>query len=361
MTVADNTLKLNVGTNFDPALLDGLVQLNERGGVARVTELFGSLPGVNPIGTARPAFRLRDGTLDTLREHVTTARAHGMTLNYTVNVSVVDPRMLHERDVLIRTFLDDLQDIGVGRVIVAHPLVAQVIAERAPALPIELSTIMQIRHPRQLTLLKARCPSIDKLCLDVYANRNAVLLAELRDASRDLGIKLEALANEFCVYECPDRNACYDLHALDMTPDDVKLFGHYPMGQCIRTRIMDPREWLHARFILPQWMRFYADRYNVATFKVSGRTHPTAYILSVAAAYVAGLFDGNLLTLWADVENIGRAEAAYRAPRVHIDSGMLTEAEFLRPYFERVMTQTAVNAHIAQWYARATTLSGAQS
>lgn len=326
-------ISLKIGCNFDLALLPGLAALNEQYPDApwRINELYGSLANVNPIGTARPAFRLQDGDADDLARYASAAKAVGMGINYTLNVSMVDPRELKAKEVEIATFLDFLMQIGIVRVTVAHPLVAKLVNDNS-SLPIELSTIMQIRHPRQLRQLKERVPGIQKLCIDVFANRDTMLLYSLRDEAQQLGISLEAIANEFCVYECPDRNQCYDLHALNLTKDDTKLFGHYPMGNCIRERLINPIEWLYARFILPQWMPAYYSTFDIRSFKITGRTHPTAYILKVADIYMSGEFTGNLLELWADVANIGRLEAEYQAPRTHLDVSKM-RSDFLDFYF----------------------------
>jgi hypothetical protein len=330
-------IRYKVGTNFDPNLLVGLGELNSKYGDRswRITELYGSLPSVNPIGTARPGFRLQDGDRDFLRSYVKDALELGMGLNYTINTSSVDPRVLKERESEIAEFLEYLSEIGVVRVTVAHPLVAQLVYSLAPSLPIELSTILQIRHPRQLELLKARCPSIQKICLDVFANRDREKLVEFYEIGHKLDLALEVIVNEFCIYECPDRNPCYDLHALDLTKDETKLFGRYPMGNCIRERIMSPIEWLWARFILPQWVRTYYEKFGITSFKITGRTHPTAYILRTVEAYMSGSFTGNLLELWADVENIGRLESEYRQPRIVLDMAKIEEAgsAFLDFYF----------------------------
>lgn len=317
-------ISLKIGCNFDLALLDGLAALNLKYPEQpwAIRELYGSLPSVNPIGTARPTFRLQDHDEQFLCDYVSKASRCLMGMNYTLNTSMVDPRQLHEKEPEIKRFLEFLQTIGVARVTVAHPLVAKIVHFNS-SLPIELSTIMQIRHLRQLELLKARHPSITKLCIDVFANRNMPLLQDLALVARDLGITLEAIANEFCIYECPDRNPCYDLHALNLTQDETKLYGHYPMGNCIRERITSPIEWLYARFILPQWMALYYRKFDIASFKITGRTHPTPYILQVAEHYMRGRFEGNLLELWADVENIGRLESEYKSPRILLEASKL--------------------------------------
>jgi len=325
------------GCNFDYDLLSGLGVLNAKYPEQqwRITELYGSLPSVNPIGTARPGFRLQDGDREFLAAYVEEANELGIGLNYTINTSSVDPRVLKEREAEIGGFLEYLGEIGVVRVTVAHPLVAQIVSSLSPSMPIELSTILQLRHPRQLELLRERCPSIQKICLDVFANRDAEKLAAFSEVGRALGLALEVIVNEFCIYECPDRNPCYDLHALDLSQDETRLFGRYPMGNCIRERIMSPIEWLWARFILPQWVRTYYEKFGITSFKITGRTHPTAYILRTAEAYMSGSFTGNLLELWADVENIGRLESEYRQPRTVLDMSKIeaVPGTFLDFYF----------------------------
>jgi collagenase-like PrtC family protease len=339
-----------VGCNFDLALIDGLADLNVKyhDKAWQITELYGSLPSVNPIGTARPTFRLKDADEKYLALYVKTAQDCGIGLNYTINVSAVDPRVLKEHETEIKTFLDYLFDIGVARVTVAHPLVGQMVNDLCSRMPIELSTILQIRHPRQLEQLKERCPSIQKICLDVFMNRDQDKLGAFKDVARHLGITLEMIVNEFCIYECPDRNPCYDLHALNLTKEDVKLFNHYPMGNCIRERMTQPIEWLWARFILPQWVHDYYDKFNIQSFKITGRTHPTSYIMRVTEAYMSGQYDGNLVELWADVENIGKLEQDYHQPRTILNTQKIP-ANFLAFYFNYLpVTYTREKAYLTK-------------
>jgi len=330
---------LKIGCNFDLELIDQLAALNTKypNSRAKVGELYGSLPSVNPIGSARPNFRLKDGDQTFLADYVKKANANGIVINYTLNTSAVDPRQLIKTEKEIASFLQWLQDIGVRRVTVAHPLVAQLVSTHS-SLPMELSTILQIRHPRQLETFKKRYPQIDKICIDVFANRDKEKLHILEDIGRKLKIRLEVIANEFCIFECIDRNQCYDFHALNLTLDETKLFGRYPMGRCISNRIIDPIEWLYARFILPQWMDTYYHKFGIESFKITGRTHPTAFVVKVSEAYMQESYTGNLLELWADVENIGRIESEYRSPRVHIDCGKLPN--FMDFYFNSAFPVT---------------------
>lgn len=364
-------MRLNAGCNFDPGLLAGIVELNEQSGRPeggwpdgdclkggtrpsgwrRVTELYGSVPGFNPLGTARPDFRLRAVDESELESFVAEAAKFGIAVNYTVNSSIVDPRDLHDRMPEIERFLARLQEIGVARVTVAHPLIAKIVQERSE-LPIELSTILALRNARQLSEFCDRCSRIDKVCLDVNGNRDFARIADLHAEAVLRGVDLEVLVNEFCVVDCVDRTACYDFHSLNLSDRERRLHNNYPMGNCIAARIKDPVQWLAARFILPQWFEFYAGL-GIDCAKVSGRTHSTAYILATLAAYMDDRYDGNLLRLWADVENIGRAEDQQHEPRYYIDASKL-DVDFLefykhphsfrdeREYLEQVLSETMV-------------------
>jgi hypothetical protein len=672
-------ISFKVGCNFDCELVSGLAALNERypDKPWRITELYGSVPSVNPIGNARPDWRLQDLSRDGLVAFSEVAQANGFGLNYTLNTSSVDPRNLNCKLDEVKEFLRYLHDdVNVLRVTVAHPLVAQVVQDESD-LPIELSTILQIRHPRQLEEFKRRYPRIEKLCIDVPAGTivetpgGAKKIEDLREGeyvlsgkgdittvshclkrrysgvmvkiraqglgdpvvctadhpiavmrgngkidskprrwlprlatgpewvkaseievgdfvltptfhrfsrcmpveleedlklieempeffglyvaeghalpedghigislgddetelqelatrsleklgcatvgphatserglqitgcSKDLAAKLvrlcgrysenkhipyvameyatdstltrivdgymagdgsvgkygveytgfvttasttsfelthqlrrvvqalggkpilrpveeytdesgvhhqrsyylkwiptsddtwmpsgagrnytariqdgvrresEAITGEYvwmpvtsvkhyedstvvynltcgptntfvaggiavhnCVYECCDRNQCYDLHALNLSVEAVKLFRKYPMGNCVASRIRDPREWLMARFILPQWIEQYHRRFNIESFKITGRTHPTPYILRTTETYMSGSYTGNLLELWADVEYLGKLASEHRAPRVYLDCAKLSP-DFLEFYFSR--------------------------
>lgn len=312
--------------------MEGLGYLNHTYGRGdrRIVEAFGSLPSFNPFGTARPSFRLKDRSKGFLRLYVQRLREYGIDLNYTLNVSFVDPRVLDMRKLEIATFLQALESMGIRRVTIAHPLVGQIVSRHSD-LNIEVSTIAQIRSVRQLSLWKERCPTVDKLCVDVFSNRDWHLMESLSRAAREMEIRLEILVNEFCVHDCIDRNHCYDIHSIDVGPENRKLFNSYPMGNCMRERITNPVEWLRARFVLPQWVDWYHERLGIDSFKISGRTHPTKYILWVTEQYLKGHYGGNLLELWADVENIGRAHEEWHSPRVFIDCSKFPD-DFLNHY-----------------------------
>ena len=318
-----------VGSNWDPALLRGLAELNGKFlGRAKVTELFGSLSNLNPFGTARPAFRIQERTEEELRAFAAAAKQYGIWLNYTANVSMVDPRVLHGRKKEIRDFLELIEELGFRRITIAHPLVGEIVAAQS-SIPIELSTILQVRDIRQLRLLKSRIPTVDKICIDVFKNRDFAWLDEFLVECEDMGITPELLVNEFCIMDCIDRNSCYDLHSLNMAKEETALFARYPMGRCIRLRYNDPVEWIRSRFMLPQDLpRYQTHGYN--HFKISGRTHPTPYILRTTEAYMQGFFTGNMLDLWGQLENIINPEAHARRTIIVGKPGLVDD--FLGPW-----------------------------
>jgi len=193
-----------------------------------------------------------------------------------------------------------------------------------------------VKHPRQLYDLKEMAPNINKVCADVYTNRNGALLRELTKHAKKLNIQFELLANEFCIDQCAVRDQCYHAHVVNKTIDDTKKFGAWPMGYCIGHREQDPAEWLYANFILPQHMKIYQDIFDIDSFKITGRTAPTKYLSWIIEQYMNKNFDGNLLELWQDVKNISRVEKGiedFIPPKYEIKTNPL-DINFLLPFLK---------------------------
>jgi len=324
-------ISINCGFNFDPELPTILDKANreigEKTGI-RITEVYGSVPGIG-LGSVRQKSRLRATSLNQVMTILTDLRDRDIEFNYTVNRSVIrtlrdlgfslgSSPELAKLDYLVKSEL-------ITRLTICHPLLMEVFSERYK-LPIEISTVTQVMSPSQMRKLKERAPTIDKICMHLYSNRNFPLLREFVDVGKKLGIRIELLLNEFCSFQCPDRKYCYDLQSIQTYRETE--FDTYPHGRCIKDR-NDPVEWLKARFILPQWFEDYRMAARIKNYKLTGRTHPTKYIERVARIYLSGEYDGNLLDLWAHLENIER-EGKPIGPKFFIPSKGLKFDSFIK-------------------------------
>lgn len=301
---------INIGNNFAPELPAALGLANKIAedsptSVARITETYGSVPGIG-LGSVRSKSRLRVCDIETTIKTFQALRARKIEVNYTVNKSVLPTLASLKEDLrseAYKTFVSLVDGGLITRATVAHPLIMEILS-KGTGVPIEISTVTEISSPRQLHLLKKRAPTVDKLCVNLQYNRNIGMLKQFVEAGKELGIRIELLANEFCIFRCPDRAFCYSLQSCQDHQEHE--FDTYPMGRCIKAR-ENPVEWLKARFVLPQWMKLYQERLGINCFKVTGRTHSTAYLTRMAYAYTQGKWAGNLLGLWAQLENIEKS------------------------------------------------------
>ena len=302
-------ISINAGFNFDPELPDIIANLNHadpEGLNAKVTEVYGSVPGIG-LGSVRSKSRLKDLDIDETCEILQKLVDVGIEMNYTVNTSSIGTLADVSRLLLLEgySYLRILvRNKLIKRLTVSHPLLMEILSGDL-GVPIEVSTVTSVETPGQLIALHKRAPTIDKICMNLNHNRNFSMLRAFVKLGKELGIKIELLVNEFCTYRCVDRDYCYALQSCQTARET--LYDTYPHGRCIATRD-DPVEWLKARFILPQWMQIYSKWLGVKHFKLTGRTHPTPYIKRMIEIYLSEDFGGNLLDLWAHLENIESEE-----------------------------------------------------
>ncbi len=320
-----------VGSNFDPQLPFAFKALNDQYKGIRVEEVYGSIKDFKIFGSARPDFRLPNFDIKDFEKRIRDYNLCGISVNYTENTPIVDKAKINT--VEVKEKLRQLVNMGVSRITLAHPLSME-LTYQLSNMPIEISTIYAVNSDYQLRELKRRCPTINKVCLDVDVNRDFRSIFHLNKVGKELGIECELLANEFCLYNCVDRVQCYNDHTQISTETEASQFKRYPMGRCINSRL-DPVEWLRARFILPQSMKWYQQSVQIDRFKITGRTHPTKYILWIVEEYMKQNYNDNLLQLWADVKNIKRVskgEEDFLMPTFDINSAPFGD-EFLWKYW----------------------------
>ncbi len=182
--------------------------------------------------------------------------------------------------------------------IVAHPALLDRLHEdefRSASFRLTISTIMNVHSLAQLQWIKERWPRVKRVCPALWKNRDFSWLKRANDI-----IPLELLANEFCSMrgvECEGlfRQACYLGQSMDVSQWSA-------LDVCSAERKAHPESWLMARFILPQWIPYYVEQTGVKHFKVTGRTHPASFTYEVGLKYVQGKAEGNLLSLWGQLQ-----------------------------------------------------------
>lgn len=300
-------IKLMVGCTWDPSQLDLIAVLNEQYNSKniKITEMYGSLRAdYIKLPSARPDYRLPDINIKEFELYIKKASDKNISINYSCNgtfAGTVQDMARNEKQ-LARLF-KSLEDIGVSRLTLAHPLLIE-IANASCRLPIEISTIL---HSSTLANLSVyRNWRVDKVCLNLYLNRDFSFLRVYNKMARKYGISVSLIANEFCMFGSSPchgilRQACYDQSSNG--GNSSKHFSNWPFSRCHAARKENPSSWLKAGFILPQHLRKYLELTSIANFKITGRTNTLEHVLFLMQAYMSENYQGGLSSLWIDQGN----------------------------------------------------------
>lgn len=297
-------VNLDIGCDFSVEHVETIIALNKlENAKHRIDSVYGSPGAANPFGSVRPL--RREHTEENFFKHVYLLNEAGIRANITLNSLVPCRSRKVECNIfdntmtagLLQVYLKGMEGYNVA-LIVSHPgLLDWLHAWKGWAypLPITISTIMNVHRLSQMEYIKQRWPLVTKICPALWKNRD---FPWLKAANKI--ILLELLANEFCSIggiECEGlyRQTCYMAQSLG-----IKNWN--PMDVCIAERKKHPEAWLMARFILPQWLDKYKKKTGVEHFKITGRTHPASFIKDVGTKYVMGMAEGNLLSLWGQLE-----------------------------------------------------------
>lgn len=293
--------KLNVGLNFTMPHFDTLLKLiyRQHEKPSQIWGIYGSPGKLNPFGSVRETYRESTPQFDEFEFMVNKLSQDGIEVNIALNSLTptgaggipADLDNIRENIVNFVQYWDN----HVSNWIVAHPGIIDLIHEEVPTANIIVSTIMNVHTITQVKWIKDNWPQVSRICPAIEKNRDFMWL---KTANRI--IPLELLANEFCSMGGVDceglyRQTCY------MT-QSMKVGGWCARDKCIEQRRNNPIAWLQSRFILPQWMQRYENETGVEHFKITGRTHGPAYLKFIAEIYMNEKAEGNLLSLWGQLE-----------------------------------------------------------
>lgn len=159
-----------------------------------------------------------------------------------------------------------------------------------------------------------------KIILDRSLNRNPTLLTTTAEQlKKNLPqLKLELLANEGCLYQCPFKLS-HDAHIayvnIGGSCDTFRLNSR--LG-CIGVLDKQPEQLFKSPFIRPEDVYRYEGLIDI--IKICGRTLGAAFLQRAVTAYINGSFAGNLLALTDTME--------WLANRLFIDNRLIPDTFF---------------------------------
>ncbi len=279
--------RFSLATNFD----DALPELVRPHGVF---ELYGKLPA-DCVGGGRATFMLAPTSRRALERHVAACRRAGLGFNYLLNAACLDnAEYTRSGQRRLRRLLDWVSAIGIDSVTVVDPFLLRLVKSSYPHLEARVGVFAaanDIRRVRYWEDLGA-----DRITLDsLQINREFELLRRIRAA---VGCKLELLASNNCIQNCPLQP--YHPNVLSHASQAGHRSHGFTIDWCILwcswQKLRDPVNFLRADWIRPEDLHHY-EALGYHDFKLTERNAPTAVLVLRAAAYDRRCYDGNLLDL----------------------------------------------------------------
>jgi hypothetical protein len=212
--------------------------------------------------------------------------------------------------------LETMLNAGViSGIVFADAYFLQALSDAGPDVASQLEAIPSINHmldsfDRVVSLLEfistTRFALPGTLILDRSLNRKMDALIELsaRCRKRLPGARIELLANEGCLDQCPFKLS-HDCH-ISLVNLGHPLDTHAVNEQlgCCRTLQRNPARLFRSPFIRPEDVDAYEPTVDV--LKICGRTLGTSFLMKVMDAYLNRRFSGNLAELMDAMEPTSR-------------------------------------------------------
>jgi collagenase-like PrtC family protease len=287
-------MELVLATNLDDALPGRVAELPVR-------SFFGGFP-VSLTGAGRPPYILPPVDRESLRRHLGEIHRTGREFYATLNSN--DLGLKEYGSGYLDRFLrevGDLLDLGVDGLILALPALIEAVHRAYPEVPISVSSFARLRSVAQAEYFLRL--GGDTLILE-ESNRNFPLLRGLVRT----GARVEILANQTCIRECPFRAHHLNTSSLCSQPGGDLLWFEFPLLQCGLEVVRDPQKLIASIWVRPEDLEVY-EEIGVHRFKISGRNRSTDWLVRAARAYAARSYPGNLLDILSFVQIKGPSRA----------------------------------------------------
>ncbi len=280
-----------VGTSFkNLSLIEEADKCNQKGkGI--IKEFYGSVE--NPIFTSISfGFGVEHAEWEDVVKFTKKAKRYGIDVYLNVNNLKATPDFVEKNKVQILDFLKRAEDVGIKGIIFAAVPLIEFTAKQKTSLKIVASAILQIDTLQKIKRYKEM--GVHRIILSLFKGRDFNFLEKLKMFS---DMEWEILCNEICRFECPFLPQHY-LHRsnFDFAQDKTK---NYYYKFCYKELLEDfPVNILKTRFIRPEDVPFYYEKFGIQYFKIVRRESPPELISYFMKAYSSFDYDGNLMHLF---------------------------------------------------------------
>ncbi len=283
-------MKYSVATNFQDELVR---KLNKKD----VSDIYGKLTA-DFIGGSRPSYVLPSVNLSRLKRHVAAAHREGLGFNYLLNAVCLSNKEYTRSGLKrIHRILNELLRVRVDSVTVAIPFLLQLIKKSYPSLKVHVSIGAKIDSVNKALFWEDL--GADLLNLDSGISRDFETMADIR---KSVKCRLQLVANNACLYDCPLNFYHLQMNAHASQSDDPSR-GYvidYCILNCRYLRLKDPANFIRADWIRPEDVRFYEEA-GIDSLKIVDRSADTGSLCRAVEAYTNRSYKGNLMDLFLNL------------------------------------------------------------
>jgi len=201
-------------------------------------------------------------------------------------------------------FLDSLTEQGVGRIILAHPVLIRAAKRTHPNLHVTVSSFNMVDNQTKVRYF--RDMGVNRIILAAELNRQLGKLGTIVRSFPEL--EFEIILNNGCNYYCPFEY----FHGVSQSHSHVCAVDRQESytAQCIGQLLAEPWTVLTSPFVRPEDVETYEDL-GIEFFKLAGRNASTDWILHALAAYQGRDYCGSIV----DILNRTYRLSSFRAER----------------------------------------------
>lgn len=283
------TISFSVPSHFDNELISELLCIgNEFDKNRIIKEVYGCLSN-SPIGHGRNRDVVaKIESLVLISKFRDFAVSNGLNFVYLMNAPFVEGRIDKK---IIKDYISDIIEIVNPHALAVSSLfLMRIIREISSEINIYVSTIAGVKKPEHLKPFLDFNPRIVVPHHDI--GRDLSGLEKLKYYTDRVGVTIQLLVNESCIYACPDRENHYELLSLGKNDNVFQK-------NCNEKKCKNPIELLGAGWIRPEDIDYFVETFGITCFKISGREKSKNWIPDVVKAYMHGKYDGNLIRILA--------------------------------------------------------------
>lgn len=259
-----------------------------------VTEVYGKLRedfpggGKSSMAQAQPSRRA-------FSQAVNEVHARGMKFNYLINTTCIGNRELTRGGYRrLHKLLDWLTEVGVDRITLALPFIAEIVGRRYSHFKVTVSTQADVNSLEKVQYWEDL--GVDSITLShVDMNRN---FKELKRITRNSSCKVRLIVNMLCKRRCPfvTLHGNLNAHASHSGMATNRYNMDYYFLSCLARNFSDPLSVVRSNWIRPEDISVYEDL-GVHRFKIAERGLTSESLDRIVQAYVRRHYDGNFLDL----------------------------------------------------------------